>query len=179
MTWVLMLLAADPQPPPEGRFIVDQTGGVSAQARADVDELALAIHAGAFGELMVLVVESTGGVPAAKYATRVFSTWPVGHAENVDGALLLVARKDKTCALVLGDSFVGVQTKEVEEQVIASVKDNKLDEAVRKGATATLRLLERYRKGETAPSNEKRDAGKSPPLPRRGEGRGEGAVERQ
>jgi len=152
MTWVLMLLAADPQPPPEGRFIVDQTdGGVSAQAKADVDELAMTIHAGGFGELMVLVVESTGGVPAAKLATRVFSSWPVGHAENVDGALLLVARKDKTCALVLGDGFVGVSTKELEDAVVAKVKEGKLDEAVRAGATGALRLLERYRKGGGAP----------------------------
>jgi uncharacterized membrane protein YgcG len=162
MTWLLMVLAADPQPPPEGRFIVDQTdGGISAQARADVDELALTVHAGGFGELMVLVVESTAGVPAAKYGMKVFAAWPVGHAENVDGALLVLARRDKTCALVLGDSFVGLSTRAVEDAVVAKLKDGKLDEAVRAGATGALRLLEGYRKGGAAspPPPEKPDAG--------------------
>lgn len=161
---MLMLLAADPKPPPEGRFIVDQTdGGVSSQAQADVDELAMTVHAGGFGELMVLVVESTGGVPPAKFATKVFSTWPVGHAENVDGALLVVARRDKACALVLGDSFVGLSTKELEEAVVARLRDGKLDEAVRSGALGALRLLEAYRKGRPAaaspPPTAKPDAG--------------------
>jgi uncharacterized membrane protein YgcG len=145
----LVLLAADPQPPPEGHFIVDQTSSVSPQAKADVDELALTVHAGGFGELAVLVVDTTAGVPARKFATKVFSTWPVGHAENVDGALLLLAVKDKACALVLGDGFVAVSTKELEVQCAARLKEKepKLDEAVRQGARSVLRLLEDHKLG--------------------------------
>jgi len=85
----------------------------------------------------------------------VFSTWPVGHAENIDGALLLVAVKDKTAALVLGDSFVAVSTKDVEAAVLAKLKEGKLDDALRDGARAVLNLLESHHQ-------QRRDAGTSP-----------------
>ena len=147
---LLMVLAADPKPPGEGHFITDESEAVTPQAKADVDELAATVHVGGFGELAVLVVDSTGGVPAAKFATKVFSSWPVGHAENIDGALLLVAVKDKASALVLGDGFVGVEVKEVEAQVVARLKESTVDDAVRDGARSVLRLLERYKSNKPA-----------------------------
>lgn len=160
---VFLLLAAGAEPPPEGHFIVDQTGQVSAQARADVDELALTVHAGGFGELMVLVVDSTRGEPPLRFGTKVFSSWPVGHAENVDAAMLLACVKDRTAAVVLGDGFVGVSTKDLEAVVVARLREGKLDDAVREGARAALRLLEAHHRGVILPVADAgiRDAGRS------------------
>jgi uncharacterized membrane protein YgcG len=93
-------------PPAEGHFIADPTDAVSAGAKGEVDELAATIHVGGFGELMVLVVQNTGKAPIQKFAHEVFSTWPVGHAENVDGALLVLSLQDKKSALVLGDGYL-------------------------------------------------------------------------
>ncbi len=147
-TGLLLALLLTVDPPPEGHFITDATGTVSAAAKAEVDELAATIHVGGFGELMVLVVETTGKTPAQKQAVTVFSTWPVGHAENVDGALLLIAVKDKTAALVLGDGYGRIPAKERDELLAAAVtpalKAGKTDEAVTGGARAVLKLLEKY-----------------------------------
>lgn len=147
MLLAALLVAATP--PPEGHFITDETATVSAQAKDEVDELAGTIHAGAFGELRVLVVESFKGAPPKKFGTQVFSSWPVGHAENVDGALLVMATKDKKAALVLGDGFGRIPEKEVEAllatAVLPSLEVGKPSDAVKAGALAVLRLLEKHR----------------------------------
>jgi len=143
---LVVVLGVDP--PAEGHFITDATQTVSPAAKAQVDELAATVHVGGFGELMVLVVDTTGKTPIDKHATLVFSTWPVGHAENVDGALLVIAVKDKKAALVLGDGYGRIAAKEtdalVNDAVLPSLKAGKLDDAVVGGARAVLRLLEKH-----------------------------------
>jgi uncharacterized protein len=140
----LLLLA---NPPPEGHFITDTTGSVSAATKAEVDELAATIHAGGFGELMVLVVEKTNGVPAQKFAVNEFSHWPVGHAENVDGALLVIVVNEKKAALVLGDGYRDLTSKQtdalLDQSVLPLLKAGKRDEAVLEGCRAVLKLLEK------------------------------------
>jgi uncharacterized protein len=140
-----LLLLIDP--PPEGHFVTDTTNSVSAATKAEVDELAATIHVGGFGELMVLVVDKTNGVAPQKFAVNVFSNWPVGHAENVDGALLLIAVSEKKAALVLGDGYRGITQKQtdalLEQSVLPLLKAGKRDEAVLEGSRAVLKLLEK------------------------------------
>ncbi len=140
------VLAVDP--PAEGHFIADPGALVTPAAKAQVDELAATVHVGGFGELMVLVVDTTGKTAIDKHATLVFSNWPVGHAENVDGALLVIAVKDKKAALVLGDGYGRISSKEtdalISDQVLPALKAGKVDDAVVSGAKAVLRLLEKH-----------------------------------
>jgi uncharacterized protein len=142
---IALLLLIDP--PPEGHFVADTTNSVSAQTKADVDELAATIHVGGFGELMVLVVDKTNGVPPQKFAVNVFSNWPVGHAENVDGALLLIVVNEKKAALVLGDGYRSITQKQtdalLDQAVLPLLKAGKLNDAVLGGAHAVLELLEK------------------------------------
>jgi len=145
---LLLALVLCVDPPAEGHFIADATSTVSAAAKADVDELAATVHVGGFGELMVLVVDTTGKTPVDKHALLVFSSWPVGHAENVDGALLVIAVKDKKAALVLGDGYGRIAAKEtdalINDAVLPALRAGKLDDAVVGGARAVLRLLEKH-----------------------------------
>lgn len=144
---LLLALLLSIDPPPEGHFIVDTTGSVSAPTKAEVDELAATIHVGGYGELMVLVVDKTNGVAPQKLGINEFSHWPVGHAENVDGALLVIVVGEKKAALILGDGYRAIGQKQtdalLEQSVLPLLKAGKRDEAVLEGSRAVLKLLEK------------------------------------
>lgn len=64
-------------PRPSG-WSVDYTGSLSPETRQEIDRLGDQIHAANGAELIVVVIDSTGGEPSRDFAIRLFNHWGGG-----------------------------------------------------------------------------------------------------
>lgn len=82
--------------------VVDQAGVLSAQASTSISTK-LREHREATGvQLAVLIVETTDGISIDDYAQQVTKQWRGGSKERDDGAVFVLAVKDRTMRLELG-----------------------------------------------------------------------------
>ncbi|MEW6432857.1 MAG: TPM domain-containing protein [Myxococcota bacterium] len=134
----------DIAPPPRGQWCVDQTGTLSLETLAALDDVAREVDAAGVGQLGVLVTETTSGVTPRTFATHVFNAWGVGHAGRDDGILLFVATKDRKAEIILGDGcgVTSAQTDVVmRNDVVANMKRGDLPGALIHAAQSLARLL--------------------------------------
>lgn len=88
-------------PRPSG-WSVDYTGSLSPETRQEIDRLGEKIHAASGAELVVVVIESTGGEPSRDFAIRLFNHWGLDESARGKGLLLFAALGDRSAELVLG-----------------------------------------------------------------------------
>jgi uncharacterized membrane protein YgcG len=143
------VVSADPwgiDPPPRGRWSLDQTGRIAASTLSTIDRLAAELDASGAGQLGVLVVRTTSGVKPRDFATGVFNSWGVGHAQKNDGVLLFVALDDRKAEIVLGDgsAVTSAQTDVVmQRDVVANFKQGQPDRALLTASTSLVDLMQR------------------------------------
>jgi uncharacterized protein len=104
--WVAAAPAAGPAtidgPRPAGH-VVDTVGLLAAEDVAAIERLAAGIEAASGGDLVVVVIRTTGGRPHRAFATDLFNRWELGSADRDDGLLIFVATDDRKAEIVLGD----------------------------------------------------------------------------
>jgi len=88
-------------PRPSG-WSVDTTGSLSPETRQEIDRLGDQIHAANGAELIVVVIDSTGGVPSRDFAINLFNRWGLDESAQGKGLLLFAALGDRSAELVLG-----------------------------------------------------------------------------
>jgi uncharacterized protein len=104
-------------PRPEAR-VVDETGRLSAEERAEIARLAESIHATTRADLVVVVIPTTAGAPPRRFATDLFNRWQLGHAARNDGILLFVALDDRRSEIVLGDGLDTPATRAAAQRIM-------------------------------------------------------------
>jgi uncharacterized protein len=148
---VLMCLPASgttvdaiPRPPP-GSWSVDMTGTLRPKTLAKVNRLGTQLDASGQGQLAVVVVGSTEGVPPRAFATGLFNHWGIGHAKRSDGVLLFVALDDQKAEIILGDGVDTAGNVERSDALMARLvplfADGEPDAAVLEGARGLGTLL--------------------------------------
>ncbi|MFY0563027.1 TPM domain-containing protein [Archangium lansingense] len=138
---------AIPRPRP-GSWSVDTTGTLSSPTLAQVDQWGSEVDGKGLGQLAVVVVVTTGGRNPRTFATELFNLWGIGHAGRDDGALLLIALRDRKAEIVLGD---GVDSRAdtarsdalMSGQIVPAFKRGDPGGAVLAGARGLRDLLER------------------------------------
>jgi uncharacterized protein len=127
---------------------VDTTGTLSSSTLAGVNRWGDEVDAKGLGQLAVVVVSTTGGRNPRTFATELFNRWGIGHAGRNDGALLLIALRDRKAEIVLGD---GVDSRAdtarsdalMSGEIIPAFKRGDPNGAVLAGARGLSDLLER------------------------------------
>jgi uncharacterized membrane protein YgcG len=89
-----------PRPP---GHVIDTVELLAADDVAAIERLATGIKAASAGDLVVVVIRTTGGRPHRAFATDLFNRWQLGSAERDDGLLIFVATDDRKAEIVLGD----------------------------------------------------------------------------
>ncbi|ALN59267.1 hypothetical protein GLE_3925 [Lysobacter enzymogenes] len=82
--------------------VVDLTGTLDAAASSRLSERSLELQRRKGAQLMLLILDSTGGEDIAAYAGRVFAQWRPGRAGVDDGVLIVVAKRDRQMRIHLG-----------------------------------------------------------------------------
>jgi uncharacterized protein len=117
---VSFALNAQTPVPPVAR-VTDQTGTLSAEQKAALERMLQEFEKRKGSQLAVLMVPSTGQEPIEQYALRVAEQWKLGRKGVDDGALLVVAKDDRTMRLEVGYGLEGALNDATAKRIISEV----------------------------------------------------------
>src|SRR5262249_54138638 len=107
-----------PLPKLEAR-VTDQTGTLTAEQQAALEEKLSAFEARKGSQLGVLLVPTTEPEDIAAYSIRVVEAWKLGRRKVDDGALLIVAKSDRRMRIEVGYGLEGALTDAMSNRIIS------------------------------------------------------------
>ena len=115
--WAALAHAQLPVPPLAGR-ITDQTGTLTAEQKATLDQTLTAFEARKGSQLAVLMVATTAPEAIEQYALRVAEQWKLGRKKVDDGAILVVAKDDRALRIEVGYGLEGALSDLTSKRII-------------------------------------------------------------
>lgn len=109
--------AVQPVPPLETR-VTDLAQVLSAAERADLERKLEVFETQSGVQIAVLIVETTAPEVIEQYSIRVVDVWQLGRKGIDDGALLLVALKDRDVRIEVGRGLEGALTDLTSRRII-------------------------------------------------------------
>lgn len=106
-----------PSPRPNG-WSVDLTGTIPAETLRQMDRLGEEVKAANGGEIAVVVIGSTDGVPSHDFAVRLANHWGIGDRQKNNGVLLLAALSDRSADIVLGEGIDTTVNNRLSEEIM-------------------------------------------------------------
>ena len=117
--WASVALAAANFPPLTGR-VVDQANILSPVTKADLERKLADLEQKSRIQLVVATVPSLDGEEIEPYANGLFRAWKLGEAKDNNGALLLIAPKERRVRIEVGYGLEGTLTDAVSSIIIAN-----------------------------------------------------------
>lgn len=115
-----MLFAQVPVPPLTGH-VVDQTRTLTAEQKQAIEQILSAFEARKGSQLAVLLVPTTQPETIEQYALRVAERWQIGRKKIDDGAILLVAKNDRSVRIEVGYGLEGALNDATSKHLIEEV----------------------------------------------------------
>lgn len=133
--------------------VVDLTGTLSPGQKVELSQLILDLEHRKGAQIALLLVPSTQGEAIEQYALRVAESWKLGRKSVDDGALLLVAKEDRTMRIEVGYGLEGVLTDATSRRIIGDIitphfREGDFYGGLRAGLTAMIGLVD----GEPLPA---------------------------
>jgi uncharacterized protein len=145
--------AQDLIPVPEltGR-VVDLTGTLTPSDIRGLDATLEAFEQQKGSQVAVLMVPTTHPEEIEQYSIRVAEKWKLGRKKVDDGAILLVAKDDRTMRIEVGYGLEGVLTDAMSKRIISDIitpyfKQGDFAGGIRAGVEAMIKLID----GESLP----------------------------
>lgn len=113
------LVAAQVPVPPLSRHVSDQTGTLSADQKAALEQTLSAFEASKGSQLAVLLVASTAPEAIEQFALRVAEQWKLGRKKVDDGAILVVAKEDRALRIEVGYGLEGALNDATSKRIIS------------------------------------------------------------
>src|ERR1700677_1092678 len=117
--WASLALAAPTFPPLTGR-VVDQANILSPVTKADLERKLADLEQKSRIQLVVATVPSLDGEEIEPYANELFRAWKLGEAKENNGALLLIAPKERRVRIEVGYGLEGTLTDAISSIILAS-----------------------------------------------------------
>lgn len=115
------IAAAQVPVPPLSGHVVDQTGTLTAEQSAALEQTLSALEARKGSQLAVLLIASTAPQAIEPYALRVAEQWKLGRRQVDDGAILVVAKDDRTLRIEVGYGLEGALNDATSKRIISEV----------------------------------------------------------
>src|SRR5208337_1301072 len=117
--WIAAAFAAANFPALTGR-VVDEAKILSPVTTADLERKLADLEQKSGIQLVVATVPSLGGEEIEPFANALFRAWKLGEAKKNNGALLLVAPKERRVRIEVGYGLEGTLTDAVSSVIIAN-----------------------------------------------------------
>src|ERR1700733_7204164 len=117
--WASLALAAPNFPALTGR-VVDQANILSPVTKADLERKLADLEQKSRIQLVVATVPSLDGEEIEPYANGLFRAWKLGEAKENNGALLLIAPKERRVRIEVGYGLEGTLTDAISSIIIAN-----------------------------------------------------------
>lgn len=133
--------------------VVDITDGLSAAQKQELDDRLSAFEQRKGSQIALLIVRSTHPETIEQYAIRVAERWKLGRKKVDDGAILLIAKEDRTLRIEVGYGLEGVLNdatckRIIDELIVPRFRNNDLYTGVSVGLDAMIRVVD----GEALPT---------------------------
>ena len=163
--WVAIAGAQVPVPPLGGR-VTDQTATLTNEQKSALEQTLRSFEERKGSQVAVLIVPSTAPETIEQYALRVAEQWKPGRKNVDDGAILVVAKDDRTLRIEVGYGLEGALTDADSKRIISEVivprfRQGDFYGGITAGVDRILRVID----GEPLPKPEER-----PPAGMRGIG---------
>ena len=120
LCWAVVAGAQVPVPPMGGR-VTDQTATLSDEQKSVLEQTLQSFEARKGSQVAVLIVPTTAPETIEQYALRVAEQWKPGRKNVDDGALLVVAKNDRTLRIEVGYGLEGALTDAASKRIISEV----------------------------------------------------------
>lgn len=159
LCWSLVAAAQVPVPPLKGH-VSDQTGTLTAEQKDSLEQTLTAFEARKGSQLAVLVLASTAPEAIEQYALRVAEQWKLGRRQVDDGAILVVAKNDRTLRIEVGYGLEGALNDLTSKRIISEIilprfKSQDFYGGIAAGVGQIIRVID----GEPLPEPSKQPAG--------------------
>src|SRR5687767_13472846 len=94
--------------PPLTARVTDLTGTITREQQAGLERMLQEFETRKGSQIAVLMVPTTSPEAIEQYALRVAEQWKIGRKKVDDGAILLVAKNDRTVRIEVGYGLEGV-----------------------------------------------------------------------
>ena len=133
--------------PPLSHRVTDLTATLDAGQTQTLESRLAAFEAKKGAQLAVLIVPTTQPEAIEQFGIRVSEAWKLGRKGVDDGALLLVAKDDRTLRIEVGYGLEGVLNdatakRIVEEVIVPHFKRGEFYPGIESGATAMMRVID-------------------------------------
>jgi uncharacterized protein len=157
--WSFIVAAQVPVPPLTGH-VTDQTGTLSADQKASLEQTLTAFEARKGSQLAVLMIPSTVPEEIEPYALRVAEQWKLGRKKIDDGAILVVAKDDRALRIEVGYGLEGALNDATSKRIISEIilprfKQQDFYGGITAGVGQIVRVIE----GEPLPEPSKQPVG--------------------
>ena len=115
--WSALVLAQVSVPPLSGH-VIDETGTLSTEQKATLEQTLTAFEVRKGSQLAVLMVASTAPESIEQFALRVAEKWKLGRKKVDDGAILVVAKDDRAVRIEVGYGLEGALTDLTSKRII-------------------------------------------------------------
>jgi uncharacterized protein len=120
LLWSVAANAQVPVPPPAGR-VTDLTATLSGEQKSVLEQTLRSFEERKGSQVAVLVVPSTAPETIEQYALRAAEQWKPGRKNVDDGALLVVAKDDRTLRIEVGYGLEGALTDAACKRIISEI----------------------------------------------------------
>ena len=133
--------------------VTDQTATLTAAQLASLEQTLAAFEARKGSQIAVLIVPTTGGETIEQYALRVAEQWRIGRDKVDDGAILVIAKDDRTLRIEVGYGLEGALNdatckRIVSEIIVPRFKQNDFSGGIAAGITQMVKVVD----GEPLPA---------------------------
>jgi uncharacterized protein len=132
--------------------VVDTTDALSVAQKQELDGRLSAFERRKGSQIALLIVRSTQPETIEQYAIRVVEQWKLGRKKVDDGAILLIAKEDRTLRIEVGYGLEGALNdatckRIIDELIVPQLRNNDLYKGVSVGLDAMMRVVD----GEALP----------------------------
>ena len=118
--WAVVAGAQVPVPP-MGARVTDLTATLTDEQKSALDRTLRSFEERKGSQVVVLIVPSTAPETIEQYALRVAEKWKPGRKGVDDGALLVVAKDDRTLRIEVGYGLEGALTDAASKRIISEI----------------------------------------------------------
>lgn len=152
MGWTFAAVAQVAVPPLSAR-VTDLTATLTAEQKAALEQTLQALEASKGSQIGVLIVPSTAPEPIEQYSLRVVEQWKLGRKNIDDGALLIIAKNDRTMRIEVGYGLEGALTDAMCKRIISEIitpqfRQGDFYRGIADGVDSMIRVIE----GEPLPA---------------------------
>lgn len=143
---------ADTAVPSLTAHVTDLTGTLTREQQASLEQKLQQFEAEKGSQVAVLMVPTTQPESIEQYSIRVVEQWKLGRKGTDDGALLIVAKDDRTVRIEVGYGIEGVLTdaissRIIREDIVPRFKEGNFFEGVDAGTDRIMSVI----RGEALP----------------------------